>query len=126
MQLAATQADVWETSFCTPAEFQAQNTRFANMGGGRDVVRSLEIDGFVARTSGDLSRLLDRVRSERGGTEDLEPVLERALVGVPSDAVARLRELQAAGVDQVVVALHDPHDPDAIHALAQTAALLRD
>jgi alkanesulfonate monooxygenase SsuD/methylene tetrahydromethanopterin reductase-like flavin-dependent oxidoreductase (luciferase family) len=123
--LAAAYADVWETSFCTPAEFSERDVRFAEMGGGRNILRSLEIDGFLSQTSGGLNHLLDRVRSERGPVEDLEPVLERALVGIPSDAVGRLRELKAAGVDQVVVALHDPHDPDAIAAIGETAAQLR-
>jgi alkanesulfonate monooxygenase SsuD/methylene tetrahydromethanopterin reductase-like flavin-dependent oxidoreductase (luciferase family) len=124
LRLAATEADGWETSFCTPSEFKAQNARLTEMVRGREVTRSLEIDGFVSQTSVGLSRLLDRFRSDRGGAEDLDPVLDRALVGVPDQAVNRLGELEAAGVEQVVVALHDPHDPDAIAALAETAALL--
>ncbi len=124
MALTATYADVWETSFCTPAEFAARADRMTAILDGRAIERSLEIDGFLSTTEAGLHRLLDRVRTERSAGEDLAPILDRALVGVPSNAVVRLRELAAVGVDQVVVALHDPHDHDALHALAETAAAL--
>lgn len=52
-------------------------------------------------------------------------MLQRAVVGVPEDAVGRLVELAEAGVDQVVVALHDPHDRDALEAIAETARIAR-
>lgn len=124
LHLAATRADVWETSFCTPDEFAGRNDRFDRLAAGRAVVRSLEIDGFVSRTGPGVDRLLDRVRVERGTAEDLGPVLERGLVGTPTDVSAQLRELAEAGVEQVVVALHDPHDPNALEAIAEAAATL--
>ncbi len=125
MTLTASYADVWETSFCTPAEFATRNATFAGLlEPERPVVRSLEIDGFVSCTAAGFQRLLDRVRAERGEAEDLDAIFERALVGVPSKAAIRLRELAAVGVDQVVVALHDPHDADALDAIAETVSLL--
>ena len=126
MRLAAATADAWETSFCTATEFAAQNAQMTDLLAGREIVRSLEIDGFVSETPRGVDRLLDRIRTERGPAEDLRPVLERALVGVPSDAAGHLVELAGMGVDQVVVALHDPHDPDAVEALAATATMVRD
>ncbi|MBT8241996.1 MAG: LLM class flavin-dependent oxidoreductase [Acidimicrobiia bacterium] len=125
MGLAAAYADVWETSFCTPAEFAHRTARFSSLENDRRIVRSLEIDGFLSMTDEGLRRLHRRVRAERGADEDLDGVFSRALLGVPSDAVGRLEELEAVGVEQVVVALHDPLDPDAIHAVAETAALFR-
>lgn len=124
MRVAAAHADVWETSFCTSTEFVSRRAAVTACGSGRSITRSLEIDGFVSRTGQGMDRLIARVRLERGTNEDLDPVFERALVGVPSDAVERLRGLAVAGVDQVVVALHDPHDPDALEALAETAAAI--
>ncbi len=138
MHLAAAHAAVWETSFCTPDEFAAADAAFRRVEAAtphgqtvtrsaepvRPVIRSLEIDGFVSRSSRSLDRLLARVQSERGAHEDLDPVFERALVGHPSDAAEYLDRLANVGVDQVVVALHDPHDPDALHALADAIALL--
>jgi alkanesulfonate monooxygenase SsuD/methylene tetrahydromethanopterin reductase-like flavin-dependent oxidoreductase (luciferase family) len=125
MAFTAAHADVWETSFCTPAEFAERAARLTDLCGGRHVVRSLEIDGFVSRSASGLGRLLDQFHSQRGTDADTDHLLERALVGVPDEAVHRLRELEAAGVDQVVVALHDPHDQDALEAVAETAELIR-
>ncbi len=137
MALAARQADVWETSFCTPAEFAERNATFSALSSEQavghsvkpavehGVTRSLEIDGFVSQTTGGLDTLLNRVRAERGPSEDLDRVLERALIGLPSEVAEQLRALQAVGVEQVIVALHDPHDHDALRAIAEAASLLR-
>lgn len=122
MALAASHAQVWETSFCTPTEFRDQAAIMDDLLGGRVMERSLEIDGFVARTDDEVTRLLDRVRAERGAGEDLEPVFERALVGTPSRATERLVALADAGVDQIVVALHEPHQPEALEALAEAVS----
>ncbi|MDH4362782.1 MAG: LLM class flavin-dependent oxidoreductase [Acidimicrobiia bacterium] len=117
MALAAGRADCWETSFATPVELAGRYREMHRMSAGRPIVCSLEIDGFVASTPARVDRLLARVRSDRAD-EDLEPVLARALVGTPADVEVRLAELARAGADQLVVALHDPHDPDALEALA--------
>lgn len=122
MRLAATHAQVWETSFCTPSEFAERDARMRALVGDRDVARSLEIDGFLSLTDAGLRRLLDRVRTERGADEDLDRVFDRALLGTPAQVRQRLVELADAGVDQLVVALHDPHDLDALNALARAAA----
>ncbi len=125
MVLAATRAQGWETSFCTAEEFTARNALVSDLAAGRPVLRSLEIDGFVASSDAALGRLLDRVRTDRGADEDLEPILDRALLGTPDRVASRLSELSAAGVEQVVVALHDPTDLDALDALGEAARLVR-
>ena len=129
MELAARRGDGWETSFCTPAEFAERNAAFSAITSdhavSRAVIRSLEIDGFVSQTKGGLDHLLNRVRAERGPSEDLDRVLERGLIGLPSEVAEQLGALEAVGVEQVVVALHDPHDPDALRAIAEAAALFR-
>lgn len=122
MELAATSADVWESSFATPAEFTARNDDMTALVGDRSVVRSLEIDGFLSGSEDGMKRLIERVTVERGANEDLDAIFSRALLGTPTRAAERLRELANVGVDQVVVALHDPHDPDALGALAETVA----
>lgn len=125
MKLAAERADRWETSFATPAEFGERWTAFRAAGVGRDVHTSLEIDGFVSMTSDGFGRLAERVRAERGRSEDLDTIFERALLGTPDDVAPQLEALARVGVEQVVVALHDPHDPDAIEALASAQAMCR-
>ncbi|MDH3302660.1 MAG: LLM class flavin-dependent oxidoreductase [Acidimicrobiia bacterium] len=124
MRLAAEQADIWETSFATPAEFGERWAALRAVGVGRDVRTSLEIDGFVSMTRDGVRRLTDQVRAERG-SEDLEAVLGRALIGTPVEVARQLDALANVGVDQVVVALHDPHEPDAIEALASARSAAR-
>ncbi len=125
MSLTAEHGDVWETSFCTPKEFGEQSVRMSNLLCGRTLTRSLEIDAFVATTQQSLDRLLERVATERGTGEDLTAIFERALVGLPEDAAGRLLELAEVGVDQVTIALHDPHDVDALEAIAESARIVR-
>lgn len=120
--LAAARADCWETSFATAAELAQRRQVTHRLAAGRSVLSSLEIDGFMASTPTGVDRLLGQVRADRAD-EDLEPVLARALVGTPADVAARIAELASAGADQLVVALHDPHDPDALEALATAASL---
>ncbi len=117
MRLARELADTWETSFRTAAEFTAQRQQFGN---ASTVTASLEVDAFVGTAASAVDRVLRRARAERG-SEDLEAVFERALVGTPDVVADQLGALKTAGVHQVVVALHDPHDPDALEALADAA-----
>ncbi len=114
MHLAREVADTWETSFRTASEFAVQRQQ---LGSESSVTASLEIDAFVGTDGSAVDRVLRRVRAERG-SEDLEAVFERALVGTPHVVADQLAALKAVGVQQVVVALHDPHDPDALEALA--------
>ncbi len=125
LALAAERADVWETSFCSPAEFAARDRLMAQAGDGRRPLRSLEIDGFIAPDANRVTKLLDRVATDRGAAEDLAPVMQRALTGLPADVAGQLEQLSAVGVEQIVVALHDPHDPDALEALAEAVELYR-
>lgn len=124
MRLTAERADMWETSFATPAEFGDRWAAFRSFGVGRDVRTSLEIDGFVSMTSDGVRRLVDRVRVERR-LEDVDAVLGRALIGTPGEVALQLDALAGVGVEQLVVALHDPHDPDAIAALASARSAAR-
>lgn len=117
MRLASELADTWETSFRTAAEFVAQRRQF---GSKSSVTASLEIDAFVGTDASEVDRVLRQARAERG-SEDLEAVFERALVGTPDVVADQLAALEATGVQQVVVALHDPHNPDALEALAKAA-----
>lgn len=124
LDLAARHAAVWEASFCTPAEFEQLGAEFrARLAGhmnrsGERVRRSLEIDAVVGATTAGAAGALDALKRDRA-SEDLDRVLNRALVGTPDRVAERLLELNAVGVDQLVMAAHDPHDPDALLALAQ-------
>lgn len=125
MALAAARADCWETSFATTGELADRHRTMEQLAAGRPLTCSLEVDGFVASTPASVDRLLARVRADRPD-EDLGPVLARGLVGTPVEAAVHIAQLAAAGADQLVVALHDPHDPQALEALATAARLALD
>lgn len=125
MRLVARFGDVWETSYCTPAEFRSRAASFDELAAPRRLLRSLEIDGFVASTAPRVESLLERVRRERGVGEALAAVFERALVGTPEQVRGQIADLGDAGVEQIVVALHDPHDHDALAALAEATSPMR-
>ncbi len=113
-------ATFYETSFCTPQEFVVFASAVSELhqqSTETQPLLSLEIDGFVGSTTEAAASTVARAMHERHG-EDLERVFARALVGDPGQVAQRLSELRSAGVAQVVVALHDPHDPDATEALA--------
>ena len=124
LALAGEFADTWGTSFRTAAEVVTQREDFAVLGAfASSLTVSLEIDAFIGTTRSAADQVLRRATSERPG-EDLDAVFERALLGTPDVVAEQLAVLGRAGVDQVVVALHDPHDPDALEALAQSAERL--
>lgn len=112
LDLARRFADRWETSFCTIDEWrsrvEAAPAALAN---------SLEIDAFIAPDARRLDGVLERVRRERT-KDDLGPVLERALIGTPDEIGDQIAAWADAGADQLLLALHDPTDRDAIAALA--------
>ncbi|MEL7158992.1 MAG: LLM class flavin-dependent oxidoreductase [Actinomycetota bacterium] len=131
MTLAATHARTWEASFCTPAEYRTLDQRFralAPTSGGADpaadpITRSLEIDAVIGTTEARATEALATFRHDRAD-EDLDRLLGRALVGTPPAVAEQLAALAEAGVDQVVVAPHDPHAVDALEALAAARAML--
>ena len=127
MTIAAAAADVWEASFRTPDEYRNLATRFevlaSERASTRPIVRALEIDGFVGTIAGRAAAVEAAARADRSG-EDVDRIMERALLGEPARVADRMGELAAAGVERLLVALHDPHDPDALEALAAARALL--
>ncbi|MEM8923708.1 MAG: LLM class flavin-dependent oxidoreductase [Actinomycetota bacterium] len=130
MALAATYGDVWESSFRTPAEFEElaeQFHRIAALLPSDDQrpppVRSLEIDAAVGTDAVAAAARLATFRRDRAG-EDVDALLPRALIGTPQRVAEQIEALAAAGVDQLVIALHDPHDHDALEALAWARRLV--
>ncbi len=117
---AARLADVWEASYRTPAEFAALRARFEAQAAGRarPVLRSLEVDGFVGRDRERLRALLGELREQRGA-EHAPRVIERALCGRPEEIPEQLARLREVGVEQLLLAFHDPHEAQALEAFAE-------
>ncbi len=142
LAVAATHGQVWEASFRTPDEYARLDTAFRAVHpatptarpagpdtgaapgvGTGPVLRSLEVDALVGTTAASAAVVAAAFDRDRAG-EDLSALRSRALVGEPSAAAERLAALAEAGVDQVVIAAHDPHDPDALEALALARSLI--
>jgi alkanesulfonate monooxygenase SsuD/methylene tetrahydromethanopterin reductase-like flavin-dependent oxidoreductase (luciferase family) len=122
MDLAARHADVWETSYQLPADFEVLASRFD---APRDrVARALEIDVFVAGSSEGLAELDGQLRSERG-SQRAEQVMSRSIHGLAGDLPAQLAALESAGVDQLLLAFHDPHDISALEIFARAMNVSR-
>ena len=115
---AARHADVWEASYRTPDEFARLSARFAREGDGRAVRRSLEVDVFVAPNAEAEKSLLEEVQEQRGA-EHAPRVIERALRGTPGEIGLQLARLEAAGVEQLLLAFHDPCDAAALELFAE-------
>ncbi|MGI9591588.1 MAG: LLM class flavin-dependent oxidoreductase [Myxococcota bacterium] len=117
---AARHADVWEASYRTPAEFAELSARFAAepVGARPAVVRALEVDVFIGMDAARAGAVLSRVREERP-PEQVDHVVERSLHGTPEQVAAQLAGLAEVGVEQLLLAFHDPHDAEALEAFAE-------
>ena len=121
VKLACSTAHRWESGFRTPTEVEAE-IRAANK--PASVAYSLEIDGFIGTSEQAAQSVVSQVVEAREPSgEDLGPVLERALLGTPEQVAEQMIQYHIAGVEQLVVALHDPHDTDSLHALATARSI---
>jgi len=123
---AARHADVWEASYRSPAEFVALASRLEVLPGAtqRSIGRSLELDVFVGRNAREAAAVVARVKEERG--PDRAPqVIERSIRGTPPEIVPQLASLHSAGVEQLVLAFHDPHDVAALEGFAEAMQAFR-
>lgn len=123
MELAARYADVWETSYLTPAELRREAARFQEAAAryGRPVARGVEVDAVTAATGAERRRLKQRFLAERGPSGPA--ALARALTGPPAAVAEQMADYADAGADRLLVAAVDPHDRASLEALAEAAAL---
>ncbi|MCP5024849.1 MAG: LLM class flavin-dependent oxidoreductase, partial [Actinomycetia bacterium] len=120
--LAHEVADQWEVSFRTAGELKSLVDSHECHGDPCQLPISLEIDGFLGSSPGRVDSLLASVATDRS-TESFDELRKRALVGTVPQVVETIGGLQAAGAQQLVVALHDPHDIGALETLAEAAVI---
>lgn len=119
MRLAAEHAQIWETSYQTPEQYAGRTAKFVG-----DAIRSLEVDGFVGSTDASVAAGTKAAKQQRQ-LEDVDALFDRSLVGVPSQIAEKIRRFEVAGVQQLLIALHDPHDVDALDALGEAIRRFR-
>lgn len=116
LELVRRHADRWEASYLGVDDWRAARAS-AELPG--TIATSLEVDGFVGRDGG--VRIWAQVEADRAA-EDLDVIRRRSLHGGVDEVAAQIRALHEVGVDQLVVALHEPHDLDAVETLAAAVA----
>lgn len=126
MACAARHADVWEASYRSPEAFAALASRLDALPDAtqRCIGRSLELDAFVGRSAREAAAVVARVKEERGPDRSSQ-VIERSIRGTPREIVPQLASLQSAGVEQLVLAFHDPHDIAALKGFAEAMEAFR-
>ena len=67
-----------------------------------------------------LERMLERERSDRSPSEYVRANGERYVIGTTNEAIARLHELERAGVDRVMLQHLDHEDLDMVDLLASS------
>jgi F420-dependent oxidoreductase-like protein len=130
LPLAARYAACWNAAFITPEAFHERSVRLDELlqVGGRhpsDVKRSVMLTLIFARTRDDLEQHLAarRQRPELAG-KSLDEVVAAihetgsAIVGTPETMLSRIRDYEAAGVQELMLQWLDLDDLDGLKALA--------
>ena len=112
LELADRHGDRWETSFATADEWRERA-----LAAPSNRANSLEVDAFVGSAS-DPDLVWRRAARDRAN-EDLDLLRSRALTGSPALVARQIAAYGEVGVEQLVVALHDPLDLDAIARLGE-------
>ena len=115
LRLVARDADGWNTAYITPEEF-------ARLGGvledwcvteGRDVStirRGINLSFNVRANAKEVEAESERLKAQWG--PGYNRIVGGGLLGTPEQAVARIREYQAAGATDINVALRAPWDDE--------------
>lgn len=132
LPLAARYAAYWNASFISPEAFHERTVRLDELlrASGRrpeDVHRSLMLSLIFARSRDELEQRLAarRQRPELAG-KSLDEVVDAlhtagsAIVGTPEAVIRRIRDYEAAGVQELMLQWLDLDDLDGLRALADT------
>lgn len=119
MRIAAKYAHTWECSYLTPEQFTTLNEKFesiykrTNQNGDRKITKSIELDIIISGSESDLEYKKKIFAMERGPAMASQ-MLKHGLVGTPEKIRERLKQYTDAGVEQFLLAFHDPLDTKAI------------
>ena len=111
LALTARQANGWEASYVTPADFAARSTRLDDLlvTAGRprgEVRRSLETDVILAGSPQERAAWTARFCAERG-VHGAHALLDTALVGDADTVAARVADYAAAGATDLMLGFAD-------------------
>ena len=119
MQIAAKYAHVWECSYLNPEQFALLNEKFedickkTNRNGERRITKSIELDVIISESNSDLKYKKKIFATERG-LSTADQIFKQGLIGTPEEVRERLILYTVAGVNQFLLAFHDPLDNKAL------------
>jgi len=123
IQLVLKHADIWESSYLSPEQFAAVDSKFEETSKENNVtkkiVKSIELDVIIANSDSELEYKKKLFAMERGPAI-LNQILRHSLVGKPNDVAQKVRKYIDAGVEQFFLAFQDPFDYKAIQLFANT------
>ena len=133
LRLAAKFADIWEASYLSPHEFEILNFEFerinqemnsevnkTNMPTDRTrtgTTKSIEIDVIIADSDSELEYKKKLFTMERGPSSHSQ-ILKHGLIGTPEKVADRVKEYTDTGINQFLLAFHEPFDLRALELFA--------
>ena len=133
LRLAAKFADVWEASYLSPQEFEILNFEFerinqemnnevnkTNMPTDRTrtgTTKSIEIDVIIADSDSELEYKKKLFTMERG-PGSYSQILRHGLIGTPEKVAERVKDYADMGINQFLLAFHEPFDLRALELFA--------
>ncbi len=118
MGIAARYADIWETSYLSPAEYFALDEKFKKIiisknTQDRSIKRSIELDVIIGESNNDLM-YKEQIFSMQRGPNILHQITKKGLVGKSETIAQRIKEYVDAGIDQFFLAFQDPYDTESL------------
>lgn len=123
LRLSAKFADIWEASYLSPQEFELLNFEFERINQEIDnetnkadmftdrtsTTKSIEIDVIIANSDSELE-YKKRLFSMERGPGSYSKILRHGLIGTPEKVAERVKEYADMGINQFLLAFHEPYD----------------
>ena len=123
LRLSAKFADIWEASYLSPQEFELLNFEFERINQEIDnetnkadmftdrtsTTKSIEIDVIIANSDSELE-YKKRLFSMERGPGSYSKILRHGLIGTPEKVAERVKEYADMGINQLLLAFHEPYD----------------
>ena len=123
LQIAAKYADIWESSYLSPNQFSSAKRKFddilqsesnaaSSVGKNNSSCqpkRSIELDVIIAESDKELENK-KRILAKERGLEAYKQVIQRGLIGTPTEIQTMISTYASLGIDQFLLAFQDPLD----------------
>lgn len=119
MQIAAKYAHIWDCSYLNPEQFVSLNKKFENIckktnqDEGRRITKSIELDVIISESDSDL-KYKKRIFATERGLSMANQIFKQGLIRTPEEVRERLIQYTMVGVNQFLLAFHDPLDNKAL------------